>query len=38
LVLDPLVGGLTVASGILDDAIKAHGPLLDRFAANEVAA
>jgi len=37
LVLDPLVGGLTVATGILDDAIKAHGPLLDRFAANEVA-
>ncbi|WUJ70947.1 hypothetical protein OG809_38360 [Kribbella soli] len=38
LVLDPLVGGLTVATSILDDAIKAHGPLLDRFAANEVAA
>jgi alpha-galactosidase len=38
LALDPLVGGLTVATNILDDAIKAHGPLLDRFAATEVAA
>jgi alpha-galactosidase/6-phospho-beta-glucosidase family protein len=37
LALDPLVGGLTVATSILDDAIKAHAPLLDRFAESEVA-
>ncbi|TCC44963.1 hypothetical protein E0H75_31045 [Kribbella capetownensis] len=37
LVLDPLVGRLDVATGILDDAIKAHGPLLDRFAEMESA-
>lgn len=38
LALDPLVGGLAVATSILDDAIKAHGPRLDRFAETEVAA
>jgi alpha-galactosidase len=38
LALDPLVNGLTVATGILDDAIDAHGPLLDRFAPVEVPA
>ncbi|MEU4191773.1 hypothetical protein AB0E69_07745 [Kribbella sp. NPDC026611] len=38
LVLDPLVDSLTVATGILDDAIDAHGPLLDRFAPAEVSA
>ena len=38
LVLDPLVGGLEIATGILDDAIEAHGPLLDRFAAAQVVA
>jgi alpha-galactosidase/6-phospho-beta-glucosidase family protein len=37
LALDPLVGRLDVAIGILDDAIKAHGPLLDRFAETEPA-
>ncbi|MFI6831730.1 hypothetical protein ACIBG5_31820 [Kribbella sp. NPDC050241] len=37
LALDPLVGRLDVATGILDDAIKAHGPLLDRFAETEPA-
>jgi alpha-galactosidase/6-phospho-beta-glucosidase family protein len=35
LTLDPLVGRLDVATGILDDAIKAHGPLLDRFVDTE---
>jgi alpha-galactosidase len=38
LALDPLVNGLTVATSILDDAIEAHGPLLDRFAAAQVPA
>jgi len=38
LTLDPLVGRLDVATSILDDAIKEHGPLLDRFAASEVVA
>ncbi len=38
LALDPLVHGLGVATNILDDAIKAHGPLLDRFSAAEAAA
>ncbi len=33
LVLDPLVPGLEVATRILDDAIEAHGPVLERFAA-----
>jgi alpha-galactosidase len=38
LVLDPLVPGLAVATAILDDAVKAHGSVMDRFAAAEVAA
>jgi alpha-galactosidase len=37
LVLDPLVSGQAVATGILDDAIKAHSPLLDRFATGAAA-
>ncbi|MEV0797490.1 hypothetical protein AB0I34_07365 [Kribbella sp. NPDC050281] len=37
LALDPLVGRLDIATGILDDAIKAHGPLLDRFTETEPA-
>lgn len=32
LVLDPLVAGRTMAEGILDDAVKAHGATLERFA------
>ncbi len=32
LVLDPLVPGLEVATAILDDAIAAHGSVLQRFA------
>ena len=35
LVLDPLVPGPDVATRILDDAIEAHGPVLQRFAATE---
>jgi alpha-galactosidase len=38
LALDPLVNGLTMATNILDDAIEAHGPLLDRFAAAQKSA
>jgi alpha-galactosidase/6-phospho-beta-glucosidase family protein len=38
LVLDPLVPGLAVATAILDDAVKAHGSVMDRFAAPGVAA
>jgi alpha-galactosidase len=37
LVLDPLVPGLAVATAILDDAVKAHGSVMDRFAAPKVA-
>ena len=36
LALDPLVPGPTVAEAILDDAVKAHGSVLDRFAAPRV--
>jgi len=36
LALDPLVPGPTVAEAILDDAVKAHGAVLDRFAAPKV--
>jgi alpha-galactosidase len=36
LVLDPLVPGPAVASAVLDDAVKAHGALLERFAAPSV--
>jgi alpha-galactosidase/6-phospho-beta-glucosidase family protein len=38
LVLDPLVPGLAVATAILDDAVKAHGSVMDRFAAPKVVA
>jgi alpha-galactosidase len=34
LTLDPLVGDATTATAILDDAVLAHAPLLDRFAGN----
>jgi alpha-galactosidase/6-phospho-beta-glucosidase family protein len=37
LALDPLVPGPTVAAAILDDAVKAHGGVMDRFAAAKVA-
>jgi alpha-galactosidase/6-phospho-beta-glucosidase family protein len=33
LTLDPLVGDATTAAAILDDAVVAHAPFLDRFAA-----
>ncbi|GAA0234484.1 hypothetical protein [Cryptosporangium japonicum] len=33
LALDPLVGGPATATAILDDAVVAHAPLLDGFAA-----
>ena len=33
LALDPLVPGPAVAAAVLEDAVKAHGGLLDRFAA-----
>lgn len=36
LALDPLVPSPAVASAILDDAVKAHGSVLDRFAASPV--
>ena len=36
LALDPLVPGPTVAEAILDDAIKAHGAVLERFVAPRV--
>jgi alpha-galactosidase len=36
LALDPLVPGPAVAAAILDDAIKAHGALLEPFAAPRV--
>jgi alpha-galactosidase len=38
LALDPLVPSPTVAAGILDDAVAAHGGALDRFRAAEVGA
>jgi alpha-galactosidase len=34
LTLDPLVGDARTATAILDDAVHAHTPFLDRFAAN----
>ena len=34
LALDPLVPDPTVAAGVLDDAVTAHAPLLDRFAGS----
>jgi alpha-galactosidase len=33
LTLDPLVGDARTATAILDDAVRAHAPFLDRFAA-----
>jgi alpha-galactosidase len=38
LTLDPLVGGLDIATRILDDAIEAHGSAMSRFTATEAAA
>jgi alpha-galactosidase len=38
LALDPLVPGPAVAEAILDDAVKAHGAVLDAFAAPRVTA
>jgi alpha-galactosidase len=32
LALDPLVPDPATAAAVLDDAVRAHGPLLDRFA------
>jgi alpha-galactosidase len=32
LALDPLVPDPTTAEAVLDDAVRAHAPLLDRFA------
>jgi alpha-galactosidase/6-phospho-beta-glucosidase family protein len=37
LALDPLVPGPSVAAAILDDAVKAHGGVMDAFAAAKVA-
>jgi alpha-galactosidase len=38
LALDPLVPSPAVAVSILDDAVAAHGPVLDRFRSTEDAA